>query len=134
MSTWQPSGPSPGERDPRSLSELLDRTTRRLGGPSASAASAVFARWEEMVGPDIAGHARPRSLHDGVLVLAVDQPAWATQLSYMTGELLERIAGVTGPGEVRDIQLKVVGQPIVEAPFRRGRRDRSQPCADPPLW
>ena len=94
------------------MSELLDRTTRRLGGPSAASASAVFARWEEMVGPDIAGHARPRSLHDGVLVLAVDEPAWATQLSYMTGE-------------VRDIQLKVVGQPIVEAPFRRGRRDRS---------
>ena len=112
MSTWQPSGTPPGERPPRKISELLDRTARRLGAPSSGITSAVFAGWEDLVGPDIAGHARPVSLHGGVLVLAVDHPAWATQLRFMTGELLGRIGERTPSGgapEVTEIHVRVVG-------------------------
>ncbi len=128
MSTWQPLGPSKGEMEPRKIGELLDRTAKRLGGPTSATTSTVFARWEEIVGPDIAGHARPVSLHQGVLVLAVDHPAWATQLRYMTAELLTRITEATGGGaggEVTDIHLRVVGEPAPETPFRRGRKPRS---------
>ena len=122
MSTWVPSGPPPSERDPRKVSESLDRITRRLGGPSAGAASTVFARWEELVGPDIASHASPVSLRDGVLLLAVDHPTWAAQLRYMTAELLTRIAAATTGGDVREIRLRVTGEPTPETPFRKGRR------------
>jgi predicted nucleic acid-binding Zn ribbon protein len=127
VSTWRPSEPPPGERDPRRISELLDRTTRRLGGPSSGTTTAVFSRWEELVGPDIAAHSHPVSLHDGVLTLAVDHPAWATQLRFMTAELLTRIGDVTaaaGNGEVREIRLRVTGQPTPETPFRGGRKRR----------
>jgi predicted nucleic acid-binding Zn ribbon protein len=102
------------------MGELLDRTARRLGGPSSATASAVFSHWDDVVGPDIAGHARPLSLHDGVLVLAVDHPAWATQLRYMTTELLTRIDAATNTLEITDIRIRVVGQPAPETPFRRG--------------
>ena len=125
MSTWQPSTPPRGEQDPKKLSELLDRTTKRLGGPSSGTTSAVFSRWEQVVGPDIAGHARPVSLHRGALVLAVDHPAWATQLRYMTSELLTRVGEATGGSEVSEIQIRVTGQPEPEKPFRRGRRTAS---------
>lgn len=122
MSTWQPSSPSPSEREPKKLSELLDRTAKRLGGPSSGTGSTVFSRWEEVVGADIAGHARPVSLHDGTLVLAVDHPAWATQLRYMTSDLLTRISEATGTAEVTQIQVRVAG----EAAHRGGRKDRSK--------
>ena len=129
MTTWQPSTPPPGEREPRKLSQLLDRTARRLGGPSSATASTLFARWEEVVGPDIAGHARPVSLHDGVLVLAVDHPAWASELRYMTAELLTRIAAATTSvgdrSEVSEIQVRVVGQPRPDTGFRKGRKTPS---------
>jgi predicted nucleic acid-binding Zn ribbon protein len=114
VSTWQPSGIPPGERPPRRISELLDRTTRRFGAHSSRVTSAVIAGWEGLVGPDIAGHARPVSLRDGVLVLAVDHPAWAAQLRFMTAELLARIEEMTGSEgscEVAEIQIRVVGQP-----------------------
>ena len=113
MSTWQPSGTPPGERPPRKISELLDRTARRLGAPSPRITSTVFSGWEQLVGPDIAGHARPGTLRDGVLVLAVDHPAWATQLRFMTGELLGRIRESTPSGgapEVTEIHIRVVGE------------------------
>ncbi len=122
MSTWQPSGPPPAERDPQRIGELLDRTTKRLGGPTSSTTSTVFSRWEQIVGTDIAGHSRPVSLHGGVLVLAVDHPAWATQLRYMTADLLTRISDATAGAEVTDIHIRVGGEPAPEPPFRRGRK------------
>ena len=121
MSTWRPSQPPPGERDPRKLSDLLDSTTRRLGGPSTGTAAAVFSRWEDVVGPDIAGHARPVSLQRGVLLLHVDHPAWAGQLRFMTADLLTRLADA-GAADVAEIHIRVVGQPTPETPFRRSRK------------
>jgi predicted nucleic acid-binding Zn ribbon protein len=96
----------------------------------------VFSGWEGIVGGEIAAHCRPVSLHDGVLVLAVDHPAWANQLRFMTAELLTRITEAAGrpgagsgapagPAEVTDIHIRVVGQPTPETPFRRGRKHRS---------
>src|SRR5579875_3312789 len=125
MSTWQPSTPPRGEQDPKKLSELLDRTTKRLGGPSSGTTSAVFSRWEQVVGPDIAGHARPVSLHRGALVLAVDHPAWATQLRYMTSDLLTRISEATGTHEVQEIHIRVEGDKPARTPLRGRRKDRA---------
>lgn len=122
MSTWIPSNPPPSERDPRKVSESLDRITKRLGGPSAGTAAAVFSRWADLVGPDIAAHARPVSLRDGVLTLSVDHPAWATQLRYMTADLLTRLEAATTGQEVREIRLRVSGEAASPPPFRRGRR------------
>jgi predicted nucleic acid-binding Zn ribbon protein len=83
------------------------------------------AGWEGLVGPDIAAHARPVSLHDGVLVLAVDHPAWAAQLRFMTAELLARIAqttGSAGTSEVTEIQIRVLGQPASSDRWSKRRK------------
>ena len=127
MSTWQPSGIPPSERDPRPIGELLDRSklTRHMGAPTSQTASTIFARWADLVGPDIAGHARPTSLHDGALQLDVDHPAWATQLRYMTTELLTRIAESTSSGsgsEVTEIHIRVVGQGPSRDPSRKSAK------------
>ena len=122
MSTWRP---TPQEREPRSIGEFLDRTSARLGGPTASTASSIFRRWEAIVGGDIAAHAKPVSLHDRVLVLAVDQPAWAAQLRFMTADLLVRISEATGGSEVAEIRLRVAGERPLKKEPRRGRRDPS---------
>lgn len=108
VSTWRPSEVPPSERDPKRLSDSLDRITRHLGGPSADVFSTVFVRWEDLVGPDIAAHSRPVSLRDGVLVLAVDQTAWAAQLRFLSAELLERISAAAGARQVSDISIRVV--------------------------
>jgi predicted nucleic acid-binding Zn ribbon protein len=80
----------------------------------------VFSRWEEVVGPGIAAHATPRSLTDGVLVVGVDQPGWATQLRYLTNDLLQRLKEVAGPGVVGRIDIRVEGGPqkAKRPPFR----------------
>lgn len=98
-------------REPRPLGLALDAVLQSLQPPGAPATPAktvggVFARWEDAVGADIAANARPVRLSDGTLVVEVDEPGWATQLRYLEGQLLERIAAVAGPG-VSKIELRV---------------------------
>ena len=67
----------------------------------------MFARWEEAVGPQIAAHATPASLVDGVLVVDVDHPTWATQLRFLETDLLARLRDVAGADELTRIELRV---------------------------
>jgi predicted nucleic acid-binding Zn ribbon protein len=76
--------------------------------PLASTLSTVFASWPDMVGESVAQHSRPRSLRDGVLVVAVDEPAWATQLRWLEADLLARLEAVLGPGQVARIEVRVL--------------------------
>jgi len=92
------------------VGESLDRVTRSIGVPLSAVLAPVFSRWEGIVGAEIAAHTRPRSLRDGVLVVVVDQPAWASQLRFLTADLLRRLELAVGPGQVREIQLRVVSE------------------------
>ena len=93
--------------DPRQIGDGLDRIAHRLGAPAASAMGAVFSRWEAAVGSAIAAHARPVGLHDGVLTVAVDDPAWATQLRFLANDIVGKIAAVAGPNVVGRIEVRV---------------------------
>jgi predicted nucleic acid-binding Zn ribbon protein len=128
--TWEPLRSGPEGREPRAVGEFLAGTTRRLGFPDAGVLGAVFTRWDELVGPDVASHARPRSLRDGVLLVEVDQPAWAVQLRYLSAEVLARVEAAAGPGGVSELQIRVTGHP--DGPEGRRRGGKRRP--DPPSW
>ena len=103
--TWRP---LPGDDpEPRSLQESLDGFARRLGAPQAGALATVFARWDEIVGPGVAAHARPVSLVRGALLVAVDQPVWATQMKYLGPRIVERIGEIAGADVVERVEVKV---------------------------
>jgi predicted nucleic acid-binding Zn ribbon protein len=69
--------------------------------------TAVFSRWEELVGPAVAAHARPLSLSRRRLVIGADHPGWATELRYLAPELLRRLAAAAGPGQIERVEVKV---------------------------
>jgi predicted nucleic acid-binding Zn ribbon protein len=120
VTTWKPDRPTASQREPTRVGESLDRVTGAIGAPKATTLSAVFARWEALVGEEIAAHAVPRSLRDGLLLVEVDQPAWAAQLGFLSSRLLSRFDTEVGPGEVRDIRFRVVGSGPAPA-SRKGR-------------
>lgn len=97
-----------GAPDPRPVGASLDRVAASMGVPRAATLSGVFASWPDLVGATVAEHARPRSLRDGTLVVAVDDPAWATQLRWLEGDLVRRLADVLGPGQVDRIEVRVL--------------------------
>jgi len=94
-------------QEPRSIKASLDQVARSLGGPDAGSLSSVFGHWADVVGPDLAAHARPLSLASGVLVVGVNEPAWATQLRYLESELVGRFREVLGDGVVDRVEVRV---------------------------
>ncbi len=105
--TWKPLPEEEGFRDPERIGSAVDRVARRLGAPTAHALSGLFNRWGEMVGESIAAHATPVSLKSGRLLVEVDSSAWATQLKYMTTELVARCCDELGAGAVKQIDVRV---------------------------
>ena len=100
--------PLPGDRPgPRRVGDSLDRVTTSLGVPSSSTLARVFAAWPELVGESVAANTRPRSLRDGALVVAVEEPAWATQLRFLEADLLARLAEAVGAGQITRIEVRV---------------------------
>jgi predicted nucleic acid-binding Zn ribbon protein len=85
----------------------LDQVTRGMGVPKAGTLGAVFSKWADLVGPEIASHAEPKSLRDGVLTVLVDQPAWAAQLGYLGSDLVTKIAAFTGSSDVERVEFRV---------------------------
>ncbi len=106
---WRPLPRDRAQEPPRPVSESLGRLAASLGAPPPDVLQAVFAHWEAIVGADIAAHARPIELRGGVLVVGVDQPAWATQLGFLRPELLRSVAAAAQADAVTDIRFRVDG-------------------------
>ncbi len=78
----------------------------------------VLGHWPSVVGQQIAEHASPIALNEGVLSVAAESTAWATQLRMMQAQLLAKIAAAVGNGVVTS--LKITG-PVAPS-WRKGPR------------
>jgi predicted nucleic acid-binding Zn ribbon protein len=65
----------------------------------------VFGRWRDVVGDQIAEHASPTVLRDGVLNVTAESTAWATQLRLVQTQLLTKIAAAVGDGVVTELKI-----------------------------
>ncbi|OFJ51667.1 DUF721 family protein [Mycolicibacterium grossiae] len=113
--TW--SGPGPDVRDPQTLGSATLDLARQRGWTTRVAEGAVFGQWPEVVGAQIAEHAAPTALSEGVLTVTAESTAWATQLRMVQAQLLAKIAAAVGDGVVTS--LKIVG-PTAPS-WRKGR-------------
>ncbi len=105
MSPWRPLDEDEG---PRPVKASLDRLAQRFGAPKAAALEVLFDRWAEVVGDAVAAHARPRSLRKGALLVAVDDPAWATEVRSISAQIVARCAEVAGVEAVTELEVRVV--------------------------
>jgi predicted nucleic acid-binding Zn ribbon protein len=100
------SGPAADDsRDPQRLGALVRRLLDDRGWGATAASAAVLARWDALVGDEIAAHCQPVRLRDGELTLAAESTAWATQLRLLAPRLLDRIRAELGPDVVRRLRV-----------------------------
>lgn len=81
---------------PQVVGASLEQLVRHLGWGPKTRAVGVIADWERIVGPAIAANARAVASDGSTLVVAVEDPAWATQLRWLEAGLLDRLADETG--------------------------------------
>jgi predicted nucleic acid-binding Zn ribbon protein len=103
---WEPL-PGGREGEPSRVGSSLDRVVRHLGAPSADVTASLVGRWPDLVGSNVGANSRPLRLRDGVLTVAVADPAWATQLRFLEATLLERLRVELGTGAVSTIEVRV---------------------------
>ena len=99
------SGPGPDSRDPQPLGAASRELAATRGWSAQVAEGTVFGQWPSVVGADIAAHATPTKLTDGVLSVTAESTAWATQLRMVQAQLLAKIAKVVGPGVVKSLRI-----------------------------
>ena len=98
--SWLPTGGKPVRR----LHEALSEVAADLNLDDPGDVAAVMAAWAGAVGETVAAHVHPRRLQDGVLLVEVDAPVWATQLRYLEGDVLRRLGRKVRPGVVKAIR------------------------------
>ena len=97
----------PEDREPRPVGASLADVSRRFGLAAPAVLGAIFTDWEVVVGATLARHVRPVGLRNGVLMLDVDEPGWATELRFLHDDVIRRIVEVAGPGTVTELSIRV---------------------------
>lgn len=68
-------------REIKQMGSVLDKVFEDLGIENLNSGYAFETNWADTVGKQIAKHARPGKLRNGVLTIYVDHPTWMNELS-----------------------------------------------------
>ena len=112
------SGAAPDDRDPQVLDNTIDRLVNERGWTTDVAVAGALARWDHIVGPEVAAHTKAERYADAELTVRADSTAWATQVRLLAPSLVKRLNEELGDGTVR--RVVVVG-PTAPS-WRRGLR------------
>lgn len=106
--------------------DAIERLLKRLDDQPAWRSNRPFLQlcqqWRVVVGEAVAAHTRPVAVHQGVLWVAVSNPAWAQTLTFERSRLVAKINRSISPP---------FDPPLVDARFSSARwfETRSQPAA-----
>lgn len=92
-----------------SLPDALDSLSRKLDrkGGGRYLQLRVGQAWESVAGTTVMGHTTRAHLRDGELVIYVDSPVWATELSALAGPYQEALNEKLGEKAVRAMRFAV---------------------------
>jgi predicted nucleic acid-binding Zn ribbon protein len=108
--TWIPASKPEEEALPRRIDASLAALAGRLGLPSPRVVSSLFAQWDELVGTPLSQHVRPVHLDGTTLVLETTEPGWATQVRFLSGDLVRKLAERVPEAAVENIVVRVRGE------------------------
>ncbi len=111
-------GPGPDVHDPQPLGKLTRELAKTRGWSAHVAEGTVLGHWPSVVGQQIADHATPTALKEGVLSVTAESTAWATQLRVIQARLLAKIAAAVGNGVVTSLRITGPAAPS----WRKGPR------------
>src|SRR6188768_1804603 len=124
----------PSRSFPRPLSELLTATLSDVLKAQGFASTEIISRWNDIVGPEIAGHSEPVKINwpraatdeksePATLVLRVEGPA-ALEIQHLSAVILERVNRFFGWQAIGRLALR-------QAPLHRLKPKTAPPPPDP---
>lgn len=91
------------------LSSGLDKLATKLNKNNEGALdqARVAMAWEKIAGPTVLSHTTGAHLRRGEMVIYVDSPLWATELSALSEKYREAVEEEIGKGRVRSVRFAV---------------------------
>lgn len=99
------------------LEGLVSRLDRNSGGAYTQARIGIL--WQETAGPQVTAHTTGAHLRDGILVIYVDGPGWATELTAMSETYRKAINSELGKNVVKKMVFTVSRKVAEEDRLRR---------------
>lgn len=90
----------------QTLGEALGALIRSLGIEQQVEQYKIFDLWNEAVGQQVAKVAQPERLHNGVLIVSVNNAPWRSELTFRKREILEKIHEITRSNSIVDIKFR----------------------------
>ncbi len=87
------------------LTAALTSTMRELAADRRHAHAEIWARWRDVVGPEVYRRSFPVSLRGTILTVGVSSSSWLHEMSFLRESLVERLAEEVGPGIVSEVKL-----------------------------
>ncbi|MEW6062055.1 MAG: DUF721 domain-containing protein [Bacteroidota bacterium] len=88
------------------LGTVLDSLMKTLGIEKNIEQYQIFNVWNSIVGEQIAKVAQPERIHNGVLIVAVSNAPWRTELTFRKKEILEKIHSTLNSTSITDIRFR----------------------------
>lgn len=106
----RPGSPGPeGAPEGRSISEAVGEYLQSEGLGELARLASIESCWDVVVGPTVAAHVRPLTLREGELAVSVDQPAWATELRFLSQKIISGLCERCGEDAVLRLKVHVRG-------------------------
>jgi hypothetical protein len=94
------------------ISSVIEQALRELGLKKGLERAKIFFFWQEIVGKEIAQHARPEKLQGSELIIRVTSSSWANELSLLSEEILAKAAKKLGGFYIKKLNFKTGLKPF----------------------
>jgi len=90
-----------------SIAEILGDAKGRLRIGDNIQRYKIWDLWPDIVGNEVAAHARPARWYGKTLVVRVEHPAWIAELSFLKPQMIEKIRSTVPKASLKDIRYEV---------------------------
>jgi len=95
---------------PKTISEALSGCFLEIGLKEKLQQNKAINAWTEVVGAEIAEVAKPLTIRNKVLFVAVESPSWINELHYYSEQIIRRLNRVAGRNVIEKIRWQNSGE------------------------
>ena len=97
-------------KEPVHLRSVLEQLLKDFGTPDITTVISIIDQWEEIVGSDLATKISAVAISGSELIVRVDDPAWASQISWLENQLLDKITRLIGEEKITSIRVRTTSK------------------------
>ena len=92
------------------MRSVLEQLLKDFGTPDITTVTSIIDQWEEIVGSDLATKISAVAISGSELIVRVDDPAWASQISWLENQLLDKITRLIGEEKITSIRVRTTSK------------------------